>query len=251
MRPGSPGPRRRAGSRGRLRRQRRGSGWNGRRRCVLGARGGVVAPLFDQFERRNRDRRRGALRRHGGARRDARRGGGLIGRRTSSSPRAPGRSARSSAQGCSRRPPRRRSTASPALPRRGGPVGRDLRTHPGGRLQHGALSEGELPASVLELTEPAWKGRVELSPTNASFQAFVSAMRLYARRRADPRVARGHEANEAKTYEGNTAVVEAVAAGEIERRARQPLLPVAREGRAPGRHRREPLPRPAGTRGRS
>ncbi|MDQ3358000.1 MAG: iron ABC transporter substrate-binding protein [Actinomycetota bacterium] len=40
------------------------------------------------------------------------------------------------------------------------------------------VSEEELPASVFELTEPEWSGRVGIAPTNASFQAFVTAMRV-------------------------------------------------------------------------
>jgi len=40
------------------------------------------------------------------------------------------------------------------------------------------LSHDELPASVLELTKPEWRDRVGIAPTNASFQAFVTAMRL-------------------------------------------------------------------------
>ena len=36
----------------------------------------------------------------------------------------------------------------------------------------------ELPESVFELTQPMWKGRVGWAPTNASFQAFVTALRV-------------------------------------------------------------------------
>lgn len=36
----------------------------------------------------------------------------------------------------------------------------------------------ELPESVFELTEEQWRGRVGIAPTNASFQAFVTAIRL-------------------------------------------------------------------------
>src|SRR5918997_348263 len=42
------------------------------------------------------------------------------------------------------------------------------------------LEEQELPASVFDLTERRWAGRVGLAPTNASFQDFVTAMRQVA-----------------------------------------------------------------------
>ena len=79
-----------------------------------------------------------------------------------------------------------------------------------------ALSEEDVPDSVLDLTGPRWKGRVGIAPTNASFQAFVTAMRL----------ARGDDVarkwlldlrrNDPKEYEKNTPVVEAVASGEVD-----------------------------------
>ncbi|MGD8150639.1 extracellular solute-binding protein [Ornithinimicrobium sp. Y1694] len=40
------------------------------------------------------------------------------------------------------------------------------------------VSADELPAHVAELTGPEWSGRVGVAPTNASFQAFVTAMRV-------------------------------------------------------------------------
>ncbi len=41
-----------------------------------------------------------------------------------------------------------------------------------------AVSEEELPETVAELTGPEWTGRVGIAPTNASFQSFVTAMRV-------------------------------------------------------------------------
>jgi iron(III) transport system substrate-binding protein len=78
------------------------------------------------------------------------------------------------------------------------------------------LVTGALPQSVFDLTEPAWKGVVGIAPTNASFQAFVTAMRLSAGDERTRAWLEGLEANEPKTYEKNTAIVEAVAAGEIQ-----------------------------------
>jgi iron(III) transport system substrate-binding protein len=78
------------------------------------------------------------------------------------------------------------------------------------------LTESEVPDSVFELTDPKWKGKIGVAPTNASFQAFVTAMRLDA---GDDRTRQWLEdlkANDPKFYEKNTPVVEAVASGEIQ-----------------------------------
>jgi iron(III) transport system substrate-binding protein len=79
-----------------------------------------------------------------------------------------------------------------------------------------ALSEDEVPDSVLELIDERWDGRIGIAPTNASFQAFVTAMRL----------SEGDEPTRAwlndlqdlhpKIYEKNTPIVEAAASGEID-----------------------------------
>jgi iron(III) transport system substrate-binding protein len=78
------------------------------------------------------------------------------------------------------------------------------------------LSAAELPNSILEYTDPEWKGKIGLPPTNASFQAFVSAMVLTLGEESTREWLEGIQANEPKLYESNTPVVEAVAAGEIE-----------------------------------
>jgi iron(III) transport system substrate-binding protein len=36
----------------------------------------------------------------------------------------------------------------------------------------------ELPTSYKDLMEPSWKGRIAIAPTNASFQAFITAIRI-------------------------------------------------------------------------
>jgi iron(III) transport system substrate-binding protein len=78
------------------------------------------------------------------------------------------------------------------------------------------LSEDDVPDSVFELTDPRWDGKIGIAPTNASFQAFVTAMRLAV---GDDRTRdwlEGVMDNDPKFYEKNTPVVEAAAAGEIE-----------------------------------
>jgi len=78
------------------------------------------------------------------------------------------------------------------------------------------VSEGELPDSILDFTDPAWKGRIGFPPTNASFQAFVTAMRLTEGDEATREWLEGIRANDPKLYESNTPTVEAAASGEIE-----------------------------------
>jgi iron(III) transport system substrate-binding protein len=73
----------------------------------------------------------------------------------------------------------------------------------------------DLPESVFELTQPQWKGKVAIAPTNGSFQAFVTAMRVqHGDARAEEFLA-GLEANDVKTYPGNSQIVADVNAGKI------------------------------------
>jgi iron(III) transport system substrate-binding protein len=74
----------------------------------------------------------------------------------------------------------------------------------------------ELPGSVLELTGPRWKGKVGWAPQNASFQAFVTAMRLGAGEAAAEKWLRDMKANDTKEYAKNGAIVQAVASGAID-----------------------------------
>jgi iron(III) transport system substrate-binding protein len=72
-----------------------------------------------------------------------------------------------------------------------------------------------LPASVFDLTGPAWKGKVGVAPTNGSFQAFVTALRV---QHGDERAAgflRGLKANGAQIREGNGPIVADVNAGRL------------------------------------
>ena len=102
------------------------------------------------------------------------------------------------------------------VPRRERPLGGHLGPHPVLVYNTDRFADADLPGSVLELTKPDWKDRVGIAPTNASFQAFVTAMRLTLGDDETRAWLEGMKANGAKTYEKNTPIVEAVAAGEID-----------------------------------
>lgn len=74
----------------------------------------------------------------------------------------------------------------------------------------------ELPASVFTLTDPKWKGRIAIAPTNASFQAFVTAMRIQAGDARTREWLQGLKANEPKVYENNALIVRAVNDGQVD-----------------------------------
>jgi iron(III) transport system substrate-binding protein len=73
----------------------------------------------------------------------------------------------------------------------------------------------QLPASVFDLTGPAYRDKVALAPTNASFQDFVTAMRADRGDAATQTWLDAMAANGAKAYANNLAIVQAVGRGEV------------------------------------
>lgn len=73
----------------------------------------------------------------------------------------------------------------------------------------------ELPKSVFELAEPKWKGRIAIAPTNASFQAFVTAMRVVEGDEVTALWLSALKEN-AVIYEKNGAILDAVDAGQVD-----------------------------------
>ncbi|MDN3295849.1 iron ABC transporter substrate-binding protein [Streptomyces ficellus] len=71
------------------------------------------------------------------------------------------------------------------------------------------------PDSVHELVKPEWKGKIGYAPTNASFQAFVTGMRVLEGDDATRNWLKGLKANEPKAYEKNTDILNAVDSGEV------------------------------------
>lgn len=78
------------------------------------------------------------------------------------------------------------------------------------------VDPAELPASILDLLKPEYAGRVGLAPTNASFQDFISFMRAELGDDGTRQFLEGLAANGARTYSGNSGVVEAIDRGEID-----------------------------------
>lgn len=75
--------------------------------------------------------------------------------------------------------------------------------------------EAAMPASLLDLAKPEWKGKIAFSPTGADFQAIVAAVLDLEGEAATKAWLEGIKAN-GKVYDGNNLVLEAVNSGEIE-----------------------------------
>src|SRR5829696_3862623 len=71
-----------------------------------------------------------------------------------------------------------------------------------------------LPASIMDLADPAWKGQVGIAAAGADFQAIVSAVVSLEGEAAAAAWLKGLERN-AKIYRSNVAVMAAVDSGEV------------------------------------
>jgi iron(III) transport system substrate-binding protein len=78
------------------------------------------------------------------------------------------------------------------------------------------VDPADLPDSVLELTNPEYKGKVGVAPSNGSFQDFVTAMRAELGDDATAEWLAGMAANESPNYAKNSAILDAVVRGEVE-----------------------------------
>ena len=78
------------------------------------------------------------------------------------------------------------------------------------------VDKDTLPASIFDLTETVWQGRVGWAPTNASFQSFVTAMRTqYGDERTRAWLSE-MKRNQAKSYGSNVPILQGIASGEID-----------------------------------
>jgi iron(III) transport system substrate-binding protein len=82
-------------------------------------------------------------------------------------------------------------------------------------LNYDPSKVSELPASVLDLANPEWEGRVGIAPTNASFQAFVTALMVVEGEEVALSWLQAMKQN-GVIYEKNSAILEAVESGQVD-----------------------------------
>ncbi|MBE7552958.1 MAG: extracellular solute-binding protein [Anaerolineales bacterium] len=78
------------------------------------------------------------------------------------------------------------------------------------------LSEADLPDDIFGFCAPEWQGRLGWAPTNGSFQAFITALRVVEGEERAREWLSCIQANEPVVFPGNTPIVQAVGAGEID-----------------------------------
>jgi iron(III) transport system substrate-binding protein len=78
------------------------------------------------------------------------------------------------------------------------------------------VQPSQIPTSILGFTDPAWRNRVGWAPTNGSFQIMVTALRVLKGDDVARKWLEDLKSNGAKSYANNNAVLNAVAAGEVD-----------------------------------
>lgn len=78
------------------------------------------------------------------------------------------------------------------------------------------VAPDELPAGVLDLTDPAYEGKVGWAPTNPSFQSFITAMRVTEGEDAARAWLEGMIDNGTESFENNLEILDAVNNGDLE-----------------------------------
>ncbi len=78
------------------------------------------------------------------------------------------------------------------------------------------LTADQIPTKMEDFTKPEWKGRIGWAPTNGSFQAMVTAMRVVWGEEKTREWLLGIQANDPKVYPKNTPTVAAAGTGEVD-----------------------------------
>jgi iron(III) transport system substrate-binding protein len=78
------------------------------------------------------------------------------------------------------------------------------------------VAADQVPTSIFELTDPRWKGQVAIAPTNASFQSFVTALRVTDGDDVARTWLEGLVANDVQKFEKNGLILDAVDSGQVQ-----------------------------------
>ncbi len=78
------------------------------------------------------------------------------------------------------------------------------------------VKKDDLPKSVFDLADPKYKDKIGWAPPNASFQAFVTALRKTHGEEKAKKWLQDVKANGAKTFANNRLILDAIAAGQID-----------------------------------
>jgi iron(III) transport system substrate-binding protein len=78
------------------------------------------------------------------------------------------------------------------------------------------VDDSELPATIDDVLDPTWEGRLAVAPSNASFQDFVAAMLLERGEAETAAFLDGLAALDPRIEANNTAIVDAVGRGEVD-----------------------------------
>jgi len=77
------------------------------------------------------------------------------------------------------------------------------------------VAEADLPASLDDIVDPKWRGKIGFAPTNGSWQAFVTAIRVLKGDDFAEQWLRKFAANEPKRYDNNIAIINAIDDGQL------------------------------------
>ncbi|MGH3924681.1 MAG: iron ABC transporter substrate-binding protein [Pseudonocardiaceae bacterium] len=77
------------------------------------------------------------------------------------------------------------------------------------------VAEPDVPDSVFDLTDPRWRGKVGIAPSNASFETFVTAMRVLSGDDATRQWLADMRAKDVQIFDNNILILNAVKDGVI------------------------------------